>query len=328
MPVKNKVAKKRLDKFYYLAKERGYRSRAAFKLLQLDKKYEFLAKAKGVLDLCAAPGSWMQVARQYMPADSPCIGVDLAAIKPIHKCVALQEDITTAKCRAAIKHELGKHKIDVVLHDGAPNVGTSWVQDAYGQNELTIHALRLATEFMVPGGTFVTKAFRSQDYNALLFVFNQLFRRVEATKPQASRNESAEIFVVCSGFTSAKIDPRFLDPKYVFKELDLSDQVKTNVLQMKKGAKAKAEGYEHGTQLLTKALPLVTWVEGNAPVTALGEFNQLTWDMTTPQCAFWAELPITKPSVREACLDLQMHASAHHGAPLSFPHRCARPAWI
>ena len=114
----------------------------------------------------------------------------------------------------------------------------------------------------------------------------------------------------------------------MFKELDLADQVKTNVLQMKKGAKAKAEGYEHGTQLLTKALPLVTWVEGNAPVKALGEFNQLTWDMTTPQCAFWAELPITKPSVREACLDLQMHASAHHGAPLSFPHRCARPAWI
>ena len=77
-----------------------------------------------------------QVARQLLPKGAPCIGVDLASIKPIPKCVALVQDITTSKCRAAIKRELpGKDgKVDMVLHDGAPNVGGAWLQDAYGQN--------------------------------------------------------------------------------------------------------------------------------------------------------------------------------------------------
>ena len=193
MPNKNKVARKRLDKFYHLAKERGYRSRAAFKLLQLDKTHQFLARATSGRDLCAAPGSWMQVARQLMPKDACCVGVDLAPIKPIAKCTALQYDITTQKCRAALKRELqanGKETVDVVLHDGAPNVGTAWLQDAYGQNELTLHALRLATDFLSRGGVFVTKIFRSNDYNSLIWVFTQLFHKVEAIRDGLASAES------------------------------------------------------------------------------------------------------------------------------------------
>ena len=182
-----------------------------------------------------------------MPANSLIIGVDLSPIKPIPKVITFQSDITTEKCRATIRGHLKTWKADCVLHDGAPNVGTAWVQDSFNQAELVLHSLKLATEFLIEGGTFVTKVFRSKDYNPLLWVFNQLFTKVEATKPPSSRNVSAEIFVVCRGFKAPKkIDPRLLDPRTVFE--DLADPTPNNEAKVYNPEikKRKRDGYEEG----------------------------------------------------------------------------------
>ncbi|EOB12039.1 rRNA methyl-transferase, partial [Nosema bombycis CQ1] len=219
------LAKQRLDKYYNLAKEKGYRARSAFKLLQLDKKYGFLKNSKILLDLCAAPGGWLQVAAQEMPRPRKIIGIDLDPIKYIGDVETFVCDITTEECRKRLYCMLEDRMADVVLHDGAPNVGTSWENDAFNQNLLVFHSLNLTTLFLRPGGVFVTKVFRSKDYDALVKVFSKLFKKVEATKPLSSRSQSAEIFVVCLDFVGVgNYDEDILSYSNIFGDEEVDDE--------------------------------------------------------------------------------------------------------
>lgn len=272
-----KNSKGRLDRYYFLAKEKGYRARSSFKIIQINEKFgHFLEKSKVVIDLCAAPGSWCQVASNLCPINSLIIGVDIVPIKPIPNCIVFQSDITTEDCRSKLRGHMKTWKADTVLHDGAPNVGLGWVQDAFTQSQLTLQALKLAVENLTAGGTFVTKIFRSRDYNNLMWVFQQLFDKVEATKPPASRNVSAEIFVVCKGFKAPKkLDPRLLDPREVFEEVatgPVNNEAKVFNPEKKR---RQRQGYEEGDYLLYHTMPLIDFVKNEDPINILGTLNKL-----------------------------------------------------
>lgn len=234
-----------------------------------------------------------------MPVSSLIIGVDLVPIKPIPNVVTLQEDITTEKCRQALRKELQTWKVDVVLNDGAPNVGANWQHDAFSQANLTLMALKLACEFLNKGGTFITKVFRSKDYQPLMWIFQQFFKKVQATKPQASRNESAEIFVVCQSFVAPdKIDNKFFDPKHAFKEVDV--QVKT-VKELITTKKPKAEGYNDGDLTLYHTFSVTQFLKAENPVDFLSKANAITFD--SPELE---SHPVTSSEIKECCRDVKV----------------------
>lgn len=245
-----------------------------------------------------------------MPVNSLIVGVDLSPIKPIPKVITFQSDITTEQCRATIRKHLKTWKADTVLHDGAPNVGTAWVQDSFNQAELALQSMKLATEFLAEGGTFVTKVFRSKDYNSLLWVFNQLFTKVEATKPPSSRNVSAEIFVVCRGFKAPKrIDPKFLDPRAVFEELAAptpNNEAKVYNPEIKK---RKREGYEEGDWTQFKEVPATDFIQTTDPIAILGSINKLHFDQAKNgdvALAALDKMPETTDEIRRCCEDLKV----------------------
>jgi len=165
-----------------------------------------------------------------------------------------------------IKKELKHFKADCVLNDGAPNVGANWSVDAYNQIELSLYAMKVATETLRKGGWFITKVFRSKDYNALMYVANQLFNKVESNKPASSRNTSAEIFMICSGFKAPDIiDPKLLDPKYALESVEEdkgeNDGVKiTSLKKLLTTKKKHRDGYKDGILQLYSECELMEFI--------------------------------------------------------------------
>jgi len=184
------------DPYVAAAKGKGYRSRAAFKLLELDAKFHFLKKGAKVLDLGAAPGGWSQVAAQR---GAKVVAADLLDIEPLAEVVFLKADLTDPEVPARLKAELAG-PADLVLSDmAAPTTGHR-ATDHIRTIALAEIALAVAEDVLRPGGAFVGKVFQGGASNALLVRMKKSFRDVKHVKPLASRAESVELYVVALNF--------------------------------------------------------------------------------------------------------------------------------
>ncbi|SBS93903.1 large subunit rRNA methyltransferase, putative [Plasmodium ovale curtisi] len=248
MGKKKKVGKERIDKYYKLAKSAGFRARSAFKLIQIAQKYNIFKDANVLIDLCAAPGGWLQVAYKNMKKSSTIIGVDLDPIRKIdNNVITIRSDITTIDCIKKIRSIIKSEKADVILNDGAPNVGTTYSYDSFNQNVLVLSSIKIAYTFLKKGGIFITKVFRNEEYISLIWVLEKLFGEVKHVKPRSSREISSEIYLIALNFLNIKIESKLFDYTYIFSSKFKDDSTKKNSAQLSDGNatdSSKEEGDE------------------------------------------------------------------------------------
>ncbi len=185
------------DPYVAAAKAQGLRSRAAFKLMELDDKFHLITKGCRVVDLGAAPGGWSQVAVQRGAAR--VVGVDLLPIDPVHGAELIQGDFNDPELPGILTGMLGA-KADVVLSDMAPNTTGHTGTDHLRIIALAELALDFALQILAPGGAFVAKVFQGGTEALMLVPLKKHFTIVRHAKPPASRKESSELYVVATGF--------------------------------------------------------------------------------------------------------------------------------
>ena len=198
-----KRAELKHDRFYKEAKTAGYRSRSAFKLLQISRKFSLIKSGDVVVDLGAAPGGWSQIARELVGEHGMVVSVDLLSMAPIKGVVVLKGDITSEETISTIQEALASQErkaVDVVISDVAPQLSGNKDLDQYRSCELSTAALTIAVKLLKENGSFVTKIFQGEYYPEFYKSMKAKFRSVKAYAPEASRKRSAEVYVVGKGY--------------------------------------------------------------------------------------------------------------------------------
>ncbi len=222
------ITEKRRDHYYNLAKKQNYRSRAVYKLLQLNKKFRLMKNGDIVIDLGCAPGGWLQATRQIVGEKGLVIGIDLQEVKSFSdkNVFIIKGDMTKEEALEEVVNLLEKRfpkkfkKPDVVLSDASPNISGIWSVDQAKSITLSTTALSIATKMLKRGGNFVTKVFQGELFDEYLKLVSSYFDKVFIEKPSVCRTKSAEVYLVAKNYNQKEFN---IDPNSPIAELLLTE---------------------------------------------------------------------------------------------------------
>ena len=195
------------DPYVQEARRKGYRARSAFKLVEIDDRYRLLKPGMSVVDLGAAPGSWSQVAAERIGAADgrgKIVAIDMHGMDPVPGVTILHKDFLDDDAPAMLKHAIGEGGVDVVLSDMAAHASGHRQTDHLRIMALCEAALDFARDVLKPGGHFLCKVLRGGAERQLLADMKRDFETVRHVKPKSSRDDSAELFVLATGFRGGK----------------------------------------------------------------------------------------------------------------------------
>ena len=193
----------RRDYYRKLAKEHGFRSRAAYKLLEINNSYHVIQREMYVADLGCAPGGWLQVASKLVGNNGKVLGVDIRHVDPLPRVQIIQGDVSDDSLAEKII-DATKRKVNVLLSDLAPNISGVWQLDHARQISLTQSAVSIAEKILVNNGNAVLKAFEGEMLNELKSELKTKFNKLYLYKPKSSRKASSEIYLVCLGYDASQ----------------------------------------------------------------------------------------------------------------------------
>ncbi len=184
------------DQYVKQAQQQGLRSRAAFKLMELDEKYQLLRRGMRVVDLGSAPGSWTQVVQKVLGDSGQIIALDILPMEPLANVFFIEGDFTEEIPLALLEEALAGQYVDLVLSDMAPNMSGMGAVDQPRMMYLAELALAFAEKWLEPGGSFVVKVFHGEGFDDFVKHVRSLFDKVQVRKPAASRPRSREVYVL------------------------------------------------------------------------------------------------------------------------------------